>query len=97
MKYTVRLDEQVGLTDNGRVQVRQYHPYCLDLGKHAYGSTIEVEVEPFRAALVKVTTAPETDPVLVSGTPYYIIKRQHLDLLAKLLILFEIKAYLREK
>lgn len=76
VKYTVRLDEQVGLTDNGRVQVRQYHPYCLDLGKHAYGSTIEVEVEPFRAALVKVTTAPETDPVLVSGTPYYIINDQ---------------------
>lgn len=73
VKYKVRLDEEIGLMGQGRVQVRQYHPYCMDLGKHAYGQTVEVEVLPFHAALVKVTTEPERDAVTVSGTPYRIV------------------------
>ena len=32
-----------------------------------------MEVLPFRAALVKVTTQPEKDKVALSGIPYYII------------------------
>ena len=72
VKYRVQLGAEIGLTAKGRVQVRQYHPFCMDLGQYAYGQTIEVEVLPFRAALVKVTTQPEQDRVLVSGTPYYI-------------------------
>lgn len=73
VKYKVRLDDEIGLKNRGNVQVRQYHPYCMDLGKYAYGQTIEVEVLPFHAALVKVTTEAEKDRVTVSGTPYYII------------------------
>lgn len=73
VKYKVRLDEEVGLTQKGKVQVRQYHPFCMDLGSYNYGQTIEVEVLPFRASLVKLTTEPETDRVKVSGVPYYIV------------------------
>lgn len=73
IKYRVKLDEEVGLTERQDVKVRLYHPYIYDLGDHAYGETIEVEVLPFRAALLKVTTAPEKDKVLLSGIPYYII------------------------
>lgn len=73
VKYRVQLGEEIGLQKKGRVQVRQYHPHCMDLGQYAYGQTIEVEVQPFRAALVKVTTEAEKDRVKVSGTPYYIV------------------------
>ena len=73
VKYTVRLDASTGLEPSGRVKVRQYHPYIYDLGSYAYGSSIEVEVLPFRAALVKITTAPEKDKVALTGIPYQII------------------------
>ena len=56
VKYRVRLDKEIGLASNGRrVNVRLYHPFATDLGRHQYGSVIEVEVLPFRAALVRVT------------------------------------------
>ncbi len=73
VKYTVKLDGSTGLDKASKVKVRQYHPYIYDLGSHAYGSSIEVEVLPFRAALIKLTTAPEKDKVAISGIPYQII------------------------
>lgn len=73
VKYTVRLDESTGLEKASKVKVRQYHPYIYDLGSHSYGSSIEVEVLPFRAALIKLTTAPEKDRVALSGIPYQIV------------------------
>ena len=73
VRYRIRLSEEVGLTEKGKVQVRTYHPFIEDLGRHAYGSEIEVEVLPFRSALVKLTTAPEKDHLLLSGCPYRIV------------------------
>ena len=74
VKYKVHLGEEAGLDKSSKkVRVRQYHPYCYDLGSFNYGSDVEIEVLPFRSCLVKITTAPETDPVLVSGIPYEII------------------------
>ncbi|MBO4417108.1 MAG: hypothetical protein J5801_03175 [Bacteroidales bacterium] len=73
VKYTVRLDESIGLEKASKVKVRQYHPYIYDLGSHAYGKTIEVEVLPFRAALIKLTTVPEKDKVALSGIPYQVV------------------------
>lgn len=74
VKYKIRLGDELGLKKGKRnVKVRLYHPYVYDLGSHKYGSEIEVEVLPFRAALVKVTTQPEKDKVALSGIPYYII------------------------
>ena len=73
VKYTVKLDESTGLDKASKVKVRQYHPYIYDLGSHKYGQTIEVEVLPFRAALIKLTTAPEKDKVALSGIPYQIV------------------------
>lgn len=73
-KYTIDLNETVGLDKANLVQVRQYHPYIEDLGIKRYGDKIEVEVLPFRALLVKVTTEKERDNILVSGTPYRVVK-----------------------
>ena len=72
--YRIRLDEETGLKPtDGKVKARLYHPYILDLGYHAYGEEIQVEVLPFRAALVKLTTEPERDNVALSGIPYQIV------------------------
>ena len=74
VKYRVKLNEETGLTQKGRkVQVRQYHPYIYDLGRYAYGQEVEVEVLPFRCALVKLTTEKERDKTLVSGIPYQVV------------------------
>lgn len=74
VKYTVSLDESTGLTDNGKsVRARLYHPYIYDFGQHKFGDKLEVEVLPFRAALVKLTNEPEKDKVTLSGIPYHII------------------------
>ena len=71
--YHLSLSDEVGLDKASKVQVRMYHPYIFDLGKHPYGSTVDVTVLPFRSCLVKVTSAPEKDPVTVSGIPYRIV------------------------
>lgn len=72
--YKVKLDESVGLKNNDKgVKVRLYHPYVYDLGMHDYGDEIDVQVLPFRAALVKLTNEPEKDKVALSGIPYHII------------------------
>ncbi|GAP73267.1 hypothetical protein [Candidatus Symbiothrix dinenymphae] len=72
-KYVINLDKEIGLTAKGKAKVRLYHPYIHDLGTYSVGSKIEVEVLPFRSALVKVTTKKETDKVLLSGIPYQIV------------------------
>ena len=72
--YKINLDASTGLKKSRKqVQVRQYHPFVYDLGTHEYGSVIEVTVAPFRASLVKITTAPEKDKIALSGVPYQII------------------------
>lgn len=73
VKYTVRLNEEIGLTNNSTVKARLYHPYILDMGDYAYGSTLDVEVLPFKTVLLKVTTEPERDKVALSGIPYHVI------------------------
>ena len=72
--YKISLNNETGLKKTGKpVKVRQYHPYVYDLGSYRYGSTVEVTVEPFRAALVKLTVEPERDKVALSGIPYRIV------------------------
>lgn len=71
--YRISLSDEIGLDKASKLQVRMYHPYVYDMGKHAYGSTVDVTVLPFRSCLVKVTGTPETDPVTVSGIPYQIV------------------------
>jgi hypothetical protein len=69
----IHLDKEIGLTAKGKAKVRLYHPYIKDMGTHPTGTEIEVEVLPFRSALVKVTTKKETDKVALSGIPYQIV------------------------
>ena len=74
VRYRVTLNDETGLARTKRqVKARLCHPYIQDLGRHAWGTSFEVEVLPFRAALLKLTTEREKDRVLLSGIPYRII------------------------
>jgi hypothetical protein len=55
---SVTLDGTLGLAPAETVQVRRMHPFETVLGDFAWGETVEVEVEPFRACLVLVSTTP---------------------------------------
>lgn len=52
----LKLDHEVGLTKRGRVTLMEYHPSEHKLGSYAYGSTVKVTVQPFRALLLVATT-----------------------------------------
>ncbi|MBI1338005.1 MAG: hypothetical protein GC164_13745 [Phycisphaera sp.] len=56
IKVPVTLDETIGLARADRVEVRRMFPFETVLGEYAWGQTVEVTVEPFRACLVMVTT-----------------------------------------
>ncbi|MFO8089865.1 MAG: hypothetical protein R6U13_08525 [Desulfatiglandaceae bacterium] len=71
--YTVRLDREIGLSGEGPVEVRRYHPSEEILGEFDYGDTIEVTVDPFRSYLLMATTAP-CDEVGVTGCDYEVVR-----------------------
>ncbi|MBI1336293.1 MAG: hypothetical protein GC164_04955 [Phycisphaera sp.] len=52
----VKLDETIGLTKADHARVRRMFPLERVLGEYAWGQTMEVTVDPFRACLVMVTT-----------------------------------------
>jgi hypothetical protein len=71
--YRVRLDESIGLSGSGRVEVRRFHPAERILGRFPMGSEVEVEVPPFRSCLLLASTAgcPE---VGVDGCDYRVVR-----------------------
>jgi hypothetical protein len=72
--YELALDESIGLTAEGRREVRLLHPYEEILGKEfASGDHVKITVHPFRAALVLATTGGCDEPALAAG-PYRVIK-----------------------
>jgi len=54
----IRLDEEIGLSAGTDVELRQYHPSERLIGTFKKGETVEVEVLPFRACLLRATSAP---------------------------------------
>lgn len=71
--YRVKLGEEIGLTGAGDVSVRRFHPAERDMGSFAHGSTVEIEVGPFRSCLLLATTRP-IDELGVSGCDYEIVR-----------------------
>jgi len=73
VKYTITLDQTVGLEKQGIVVVKQYHPTEKVIGSYPYGSKVELEVLPFRSCLVKVTTAKDSERS-VEGCNYEVVR-----------------------
>ena len=73
VKYAVKLDSEIGLTAPGEVTLRRFHPAERDLGTFPAGSTVEIEVPPFRSYLLLATTRP-VEELGVSGSDYEIVR-----------------------
>ena len=63
VKRKIQLSSAIGLTDkgNGMVDLRMLFPYEKYIGNFRYGLEAEVEILPYRACLLLVTTKPEED------------------------------------
>lgn len=71
--YALKIDETLGLQDSGIAEVRQMHPTERILGNFAWGSTVEIEVLPFRTCLVFLSSEKFKEPG-ISGVDYEIVR-----------------------
>ena len=69
VRYSLMLDDSIGLSGDGEVELRRLHPHERILGRYAPGQTVEVEVLPFRACLVMATRRPNPE-IGVEGCDY---------------------------
>ena len=72
-KITVRLNEEIGLAPCGKVRVSLHHPYEELLGDFDFGDSVEIELMPFRATLIEVSTPERAEPML-AGCRYEVVK-----------------------
>lgn len=70
---TVKLDESVGLKKSSKVQVKTYHPTEKIVGSYPYGSSVNIEVLPFRSCLIKLSDASLEKEFGVEGTDYRVV------------------------
>ena len=68
----LRLNGEIGLWNCRRAAVYTHHPYEEYIGEFAYGDCTEIEIPPFRAALIEVCDAGEAD-VMLTGCRYRVI------------------------
>ena len=73
VQVPVKLDESIGLGEQGVVEVLQYHPTEKFLGKFKSGQTINLTVQPFRACLIKVSTKTDKE-IILKGVNYQVKK-----------------------
>lgn len=73
-RITLTLDASVGLENCGeRFYVNLRHPYEYHIGEFDFGDSVEIELLPFRATLIEVSTADEADSV-VAGCKYHTVR-----------------------
>ncbi|MEM1217003.1 MAG: hypothetical protein AAGJ82_15015, partial [Bacteroidota bacterium] len=78
---TITLDTSIGLAPTQRiVHVKLYHPTERVIGTYAYGENVRITVQPFRASLIKVSTQP-ADEVVVVGCDYRVVNNHQNDTL----------------
>jgi len=68
----VKLDEEIGLSAGGRVELRQYHPTERVFGTFKKGNVIDVEVLPFRSCLL-MATSKQTE-FGIKGCDYEVVR-----------------------
>ncbi|MFC2120016.1 hypothetical protein ACFLTI_00305 [Bacteroidota bacterium] len=72
-KYTINLDESIGLEKKKNISVRQFFPTERIIGQLKWGNSLEVEVLPFRTCLILVSTKNIDEPGLL-GCDYEIVR-----------------------
>jgi len=68
----VTLDEEIGLSTGTEIELRQYHPTERLFGTFPKGSTVDVEVSPFRSCLLMATSA--RTELAIRGCDYAIVR-----------------------
>lgn len=71
--YRIKLDEEIGLKNGTKYELRQYHPYEKIFGTFNRGDIVEVEVKPFRSCLLMAGQAITKD-IGIKGCNYEIIR-----------------------
>jgi hypothetical protein len=70
---TIKLDKEIGLGKGPMVELRQYHPAEKVIGRFKKGQTVDIEVLPFRSALLQATSEKLPDPS-IEGDDYEIVR-----------------------
>lgn len=73
VRYSIPLDATIGLNTTEPVEVRRLHPSERIIGSFTPGQTVTVDVAPFRAFLLLVTTTPPDEPA-VEGCDYELVQ-----------------------
>lgn len=71
----INIGEEIGIISDSPVEVNIHHPYEKHLGSFNIGDSIEIELMPFRATLIEIAVASETEPML-TNCEYEIIKEE---------------------
>lgn len=70
---TIKLDEEIGISSDAVVQLRQFHPVESVIGRFKKGQSVKVEVLPFRSCMLIATTEKLQEP-LIEGCDYEIVR-----------------------
>ncbi len=73
VQIPIQLDESIGISSKGKLEVLQYHPTEKFLGSYNEGETVKVTVLPFRSCLVKVSSLQNPE-FIVKGVNYQVIQ-----------------------
>jgi hypothetical protein len=71
--YTMLLDKEIGITDQGTIHCRQFHPVERVLGDYEKGQTLDIRVDPFRSCLLLVTAGSCDEPA-VEGCDFEVVR-----------------------
>ncbi len=70
---TVKLDEEIGLSEGSVIELRQYHPVEKVIGRFKKGQTADIEVLPFRSCLL-IATSENLDGPSIEGCDYEVVR-----------------------
>jgi hypothetical protein len=70
---TIRLDQEIGLTDGSNYELRQFHPVERVIGRFKKGESVNVEVLPFRSCLLIASSDKNSGPV-IEGCDYEVVR-----------------------
>lgn len=95
-RISVPLDKSIGLETDEKIVVALHSPYEKKIGVFEYGSTVSVELMPFRATLIEISAESCAEPVSddivyeviteeADGTPkeIKILKDSNIDIIEK--------------
>ncbi|WP_320018425.1 hypothetical protein [Labilibaculum manganireducens] len=71
--YSIKLDEEIGLTTNENIELRQFHPTEKIIGNFSKGEEVEITVAPFRSCLLIAGFQAYDEPSLV-GIDYQLVR-----------------------